>query len=131
MLELALFSPVFFFFFVGALDWGFLANALISMENATRTAVLYTSGGTGTVADATGACTQALGEMRKLPNVGTSLNTCSGSPLKVTADSVSGPDSAAASKVTVTYTTVGLIPIPGLLPRQSTITRVLTMRIRG
>lgn len=131
ILELALFAPFFLFLFIGALDWGFLANALISIENATRTAALYTSSGTGTAGDSAGACTQVLGELRKLPNIGSTLTTCSASPLTVSATAVTGPDSGSASLVSVTYTTVVLIPIPGLLPKQSTITRTLTMRVRG
>ena len=131
ILELALLAPGIFFLFCGALDWGFLANALISLQSAARTAAVYTSTGTATSADSTAACSLALGEMMKLPNIGSSVTSCSGSPLTVTAASLVGPDGGAASQVTVTYTTVSLIPIPGLLPNRVTLTRVVKMRLRS
>ena len=54
------------------------------------------------------------------------VTSCSASPLTVTAVSVaSGPDLQPASRVTVTYTTMGLIRIPGVLIGQTTITRAL------
>jgi Flp pilus assembly protein TadG len=131
MLEVALFAPMFFFLMVGAIDWGFCASALISLESAARSAAVYTSGTVNTAADATGACTLVLGEMRKVANVGASVTTCAGTPIVVTATSLLGPDSATASQVSVTYTTMSFIPIPGLLGKKYTITRVVTMRVRG
>jgi Flp pilus assembly protein TadG len=131
MLEMALLGPWFFFLFIGALDWGFIATALISMEGAARSAALYTSASNTTAADSAGACNLALGEMRKLPNIGSAVTTCSGNPVTVTASTVAGPDSATASQVAVKYTTMSLIPIPGLIPKQFTITRTVTMRLRG
>src|SRR5215471_13951094 len=127
MLEVALFAPMLFLLFVGAMDWGFIAYTLISLESAARTAALYTSSTSGTASDSTGACSLVLAEMRKLPNIGTGTSTCSGNPVSVTATAVTGPDGASASKVAVTYTTVSLIPIPGLLSKQMTITRTVTM----
>lgn len=57
--------------------------------------------------------------------------TCNGSPLTVTATSVaSGADGGAASQVSVTYQTPQLIPIPGELSGQMSITRVVEMRLR-
>jgi len=131
MLEVALFAPAFFFILVGAVDWGFCASALISLESATRSAAVYTSGTVNTATDSAGACALVLGEMQKVANVGASVTTCTGSPIVVTASSLLGPDSATASQVSVTYTTMSLIPIPGLLGKQYTITRVVTMRVRG
>src|SRR5260370_1043849 len=131
MLELALIGPFFFFLFVGALDWGFIAYALISLQSAARTATLYASSSSATATNSTQACSLVLGEMRKLPNIGTGVTTCSGSPLTVTLSSVTGPDAGLASQVTVTYTTIPLVPIPGLLPNQVTITRTVLMRLRG
>lgn len=130
ILELALTAPWFFFLFVGAVDWGFLAYSLISLESAASTAATYTSSAIGTAADSTQACNLVLGEMRKLPNIGTTVTTCSGSPLTVTAASVAGPDAASASQVTVTYNSIALIPIPALLPSRITLTRRVTMRLR-
>jgi len=127
MLELALIGPWVFLMLIGALDWGFYAYALISLQAAARTAVLYTSTGAATVADSTTACTLVLAEMSSLPNVGT---TCASNPV-VTATSITGPDSATASQVSVTYTSVSLIPLPGMLKKQFTITRIVKMRLRS
>jgi Flp pilus assembly protein TadG len=131
ILEMALIVPWFCFLFFGSLDWGFLASALISMQSATRTAALFTSAGVSTASDSATACALVLGEMRKLPNIGMAVTTCSGSPLTVTAASVIGPDLAAASQVTVIYTPVAMIPIPGLLPSRFTLTRTVKMRLRS
>jgi Flp pilus assembly protein TadG len=136
MLEMALLAPWFFFLFIGALDWGFYAYSLISMQAAIRTAVLYTSTGTipatglSTAADTVGACQLVVQELQYLPNIGTASNDCSSNPI-VTATAVTGPDAAAASQVTVTYQTMSLIPIPGLLAKQFTITRSGKMRLRS
>jgi hypothetical protein len=148
-MELALFLPWIVFLFVGAFDWGFYAWALVSTESAARVAALYTSTSAGTAADATGACNYALAELAYAPNIAgytwvsssdyqhrqTSgsgrVTTCAGVPVLVTAVSTTGPDGAAASQVSVTYQTPLLIPIPGLLPAQISITRTAQMRVRG
>lgn len=130
MMEMALLMPWFFLLFIGVLDWGFYASALISMQAAIRTAVLYTSTGTGTASDSDTACQLVLDELRNLPNIGTGVTVCSSNPV-VTATAVTGPDSAAASQVSVTYRSVSLIPIPGLLTKQFTLTRTGTMRLRS
>ncbi len=129
-IEFALLSPWVLFLFVGALDFGFYNYALISVQSATRVAVLHTSTDASTAADSTGACTYVLGELKSLPNVGSSMSTCS-SPVTVTASAVTGPDGAGASQVTVTYTTLLMIPIPGFLNRQFTFTATKTMRLRS
>lgn len=129
-IELALLSPWILFLFVGALDFGFYNYALISVQSAARIAVLHTSTNASTAADSTGACTYVLGELRNLPNVGTSLASCS-SPVNVTANAVTGPDGANASQVTVSYTSLLMIPIPGLLNQQFTFTASKTMRLRS
>jgi Flp pilus assembly protein TadG len=136
-LELALLLPWYIFLFVGAFDWGYYAHALISTESAARVAALYTSQGTTTAADQTGACRLALEELRISPNVGSGLNTCSALPVIVTAvkagpgQGVTSADDSQASQVAVTYRTVGLIPIPGLLAKQATFYRVVQMRLRS
>jgi Flp pilus assembly protein TadG len=131
MMEMALLSPWIFFLFIGALDWGFYSYALISMQAAARTAALYTSTNASTAANTTAntatACTLVLAEMASLPNVGTD---CASNPT-VTATGITGPDSNPASQVSVTYQSVSLIPIPGLLAKQFTITRIVKMRVRG
>jgi len=129
-LELALLSPWVFFLFIGALDWGFYGYSLISLQAAARSAVLYTSTSVGTSTNVGVACNIVLGELRSLSNIGTSTTTCDSNPV-VTATQVVGPDSAAAAQVSVQYRTPSMIPIPGLLAKQFTITRVVTMRIRS
>jgi hypothetical protein len=49
--------------------------------------------------------------------------------VSVSASQVTGPDNEDAAQVSVTYTTPHLIPIPGLLAGQYTITRVVQMKL--
>lgn len=131
-LELALFSPWIFFLLVGAFDWGFYSYALICTQSAARVAAEYASASTTTASDSTGACTVALYMMQAVPNVGTSTTTCSSSgPVSVTATSTTASAGTSASKVSVTYRSNALIPIPGLLSNQLTVTRTVTMRLRS
>jgi Flp pilus assembly protein TadG len=130
MMEMALLMPWVFLLFIGVLDWGFYAYSLISMQAAIRTAVLYTSTSSGTAADSSTACTLVLAELKNLPNVGSGVTDCTSNPV-VTATAVPGPDSSSASQVSVTYQSISLIPIPGLLAKQFTIQRSGKMRIRG
>jgi Flp pilus assembly protein TadG len=129
-LELALLLPWYIFLFVGAFDWGFYAHALISAESAVRLAAIYTSTSSLTQGDSNTACTLVLTEMKISANLN-GVTGCSALPLIVTAGPVTGPDSQPASQVSVTYQTLNLIPIPGLLTSQVTITRTATMRLRG
>jgi len=130
VLELALISPWFFFLAIGALDWGFYGYALISMQAATRSALLYTAGDSTKAIDSTKACEIVLGELRSLPNIGTSTTTCGSNPI-VTATLITGPDSAPGAQISVRYQSVSLIPIPGILAKQFTITRIAKMRLRS
>jgi Flp pilus assembly protein TadG len=129
VLETALMLPWVLFLFVGAFDFGFYSYALISTQNAARVAAWYTSQSKSTAADAATACTYALAELQALPNVGTSVTTCSASPVVVTATQVTGVDNAEASQVSVTYTSPQLIPIPGALPGKYTFDRTVQMRL--
>lgn len=130
VLELALLSPWVFFLFIGVLDWGFYGYALISMQAAARSAVLYTSTSTTTATDLAKACPIVVGELRTLPNIGAAPNDCSSNPV-VTATPITGPDGAPAAQVSVRYQSISLIPIPGLLAKQFTFNRVVIMRIRS
>jgi Flp pilus assembly protein TadG len=123
--------PVVAFLFVGALDMGFYSFALISLEGATRTAALYTATNSTTAADSTGACAFVLGELRSLPNVSASLNTCEAAPVTVTAQTVSGAGGTSASQVSVAYQSLLMIPIPGVLAQQFTWTRTVKMPLRN
>jgi Flp pilus assembly protein TadG len=124
-------APWIMFLFVGAFDWGFYAYALISVQNATRVAVQYTSLSTANSTDAATACSYVLSELRGEPNVGTSVVTCNALPVIVTATRANGPDAAPAATVTVTYQTVQLVPIPGILAGRFTLVRSANMRING
>jgi hypothetical protein len=127
MLELALLGPWVLFLFIGALDWGFYAYALISLESAARSAAIYTSTSLATAGDSATACSLVLAEMASLPNVGT---VCGVNPV-VTATKVTGPDAADATFVSVTYTSLSMISLPGLLRSQFTITRTVKMKLRS
>jgi Flp pilus assembly protein TadG len=129
MLETALLLPWVIFLFVGAFDVGFYNYALISTQNAARVAAWYTSQTTTTAADATTACTYALAELSAMPNVGTTVTTCSASPVVVTATQVTGADGDLATQVSVAYTSPQLIPILGALPAQYTFNRTVQMRL--
>lgn len=134
-LEMALLMPWYVFLFVGAFDWGFYAHALISTESAARVAALYASGSTTTATDATTACNYAMEELKVAANIGTSITCPSTSlPLIVTATAPGAancPGGQACTQVTVTYQTVGVIPIPGLLQSQPTFYRVVQMPLRS
>ncbi len=130
VMELALFLPWFLFLFAGSYDAGIYNYALTAMESGARAAAMYTSSGTSSATDATTACTTyVLPQMKYLPNTST-LSSCT-SPLTVTATSAKGPDNATASTVTVQYQTPQMVPLPGVLSGQMTITRSVTMRVRS
>ena len=124
--------PWLVFLFIGAMDWGFYADALIATEAAARVACLYTSSSSSTVTDSTTACTYALEQLRRMPNVGPSLSSCASNPVTVTASQVTGPDGIAnsAAQVQVVYQTPIFIPmLGGGLPKQVTITKIIQMRV--
>ena len=129
VIEATLLAPWIFFLFIGVFDLGFYNVALICTENAARAAVSYTASSAGTAADSAGACPYALAEMNAMSNT-RALVSCGGSPLTVTATSVSGADSLPASQVTVTYQTMSLIPILSL-PSQYTVTRTVQQRVKS
>jgi Flp pilus assembly protein TadG len=131
VLEFSLFLPFLLFMFIGAFDWGFYAWALITTENAARAAALYTSSSAATAGDSAGACVIAAAELTDAPNVYNQPTTCSAAPLVVTATLLAGPDGSPASQVAVTYTTLVMIPIPGLLTGQTTIRRAVQMRVQS
>ena len=131
MLEMVLISPWIFLLFIGALDWGFYASALVSLEAGVRSAVTYTAAGEGTAAATSDACTIVLNDIRKLPNIGSSVTGCSSNPTVTATYLPSGPGGVKASRVTATYTSITLVPMPGLLRKQFTVTRSAVMRLRS
>jgi len=137
-IELCFIVPWFLFLFIGALDMGFYAYALIAVQGAARMAALYTSSSFATDADRTGACTYVLSELQSLPNIGTDVSTCgtgtsvsTSSPVAVSAtcalDATYGP----IATVSVTYQSISMIPIPGILSQQLRLTRIVQMRVRN
>jgi hypothetical protein len=130
LIEFVLLFPVLFFLLVGAFDIGFFCYAMIAVEDAARVAALHTSSSSATSANTPMACADVLSDLQMMPNHSRFALSCNASPLRVTAASISGPDGTAASKVTVTYDTMQLIPIPGLAGHLS-ITRSVQMRVRS
>ncbi len=128
VIEVALLAPWIFFLFVGLVDLGFYNYALIATENAARVAVEYTSATTAKATDSAGACPYVLAELNSMSNV-RGLATCDSLPVTVTATKVAGPDGSQSSLVSVTYQTILMIPIPGLLTGQFTVTRTAQMRL--
>lgn len=137
-LEMALLLPWFVFLYVGAFDWGYYAHALISTENAARVAGTYAATSSTTANDTTNVCLFALEELRIVPNIGPST-TCGGSSPVAITTALIGPgqantnsaDGQLAALVSVQYTTLQLIPIPGLLKSQATFYRTVQMRLRS
>lgn len=136
VVETALMAPWLVLLFLGVLDFGFYCYAAISTQHAARVAAMYTSSSTTNVTDTSGACRYAIAALQDLPNM-TGISTCAASatavsssqPVAVVTTSVaSGPDSAPAAQVSVTYQTVPVVPIPGLMG-QMTITRTAEMRV--
>ncbi len=131
IIEFSLFLPWFIFLFIGAFDWGFYGYALISTQNALRVSVQSASLNAASSIDSATACSYALTELRGAPNIGTTVSSCASLPLIVTAATVTGPDGAPAAKITITYQTPQLIPIPGLLAGRFTFVQSALMRIRA
>jgi len=129
-LEMALLLPWYAFLFVGVFDWGFYSHALISTQAAARSAALYTSTSSTTAADQATACIYARNELKVSNNV-SATTACTSTPLIVTASAVTGADGQPASQVTVTYQTLSLIPIPGLLEKQFWISYTAQFRLRS
>lgn len=131
MLEVSMMLPLVAFLFMGAFDMGYYAYALISLQDAVRVAALYTSTSAATATDSATACTQVINELKTLPNIGSSVVSCSGTPLTVSAQLVTGAGTTNASLVSVTYQSSYLFSIPGVLADQFTWTRTAKMPIRN
>jgi Flp pilus assembly protein TadG len=156
IVEVALLSPWIFFLFVGIFDMGFYTYAVICTQNAARAAATQTAAAAsaGLQSNLT-ACAGAWDELKGLPNVaGITTPDCTKLPVIVTqttlctqltvqpptiactggpcADCNNATDPlgrAASSRVAVQYESRPLVPIPGILTWQMTITRIAEMRI--
>jgi Flp pilus assembly protein TadG len=138
--EAALLLPWMFFMFVGILDLGFYYYAMMATQNAARVAATQVSASscTDTATCAEVACPLALAEMQTLPNVngvttcGSGSTVTSSAPVAITATPpASGCNPATANctySVTVTYLTIPMIPMPGLLAGQLTIPATVWMQ---
>jgi Flp pilus assembly protein TadG len=126
--------PWLFFLFVGVLDFGFYFYAAINVQNAARAAALANATSAAAANDPT--CTGTWfstvlqPEMNALPNARQASNfTCSGdvsddAPVSASASLVSVNGLSEVAQVSVTYRTLQLIPIPGVVDGRFTITRV-------
>jgi len=140
VIEVSLLMPWIVFLFIGVFDFGFYTYAFTCTQNAARAATLYLSTGFGLArsewaspapATSPGACQVVLGEMRRLPNVGAAVTGCSALPVQVTVHApVLELDGSYFTRVTVTYQTVPLFPLPFMAGRM-TISRDVRMRIYG
>jgi Flp pilus assembly protein TadG len=131
IVEFALVVPWYLFLFVGAVDMGLCCYALVSVQGAIRTAAVYASTNSTTATDSTTVCRYVLDQLRMLPNVPTTITTCSASPVTASTSLVSGPDGSSAASVTVTYNLPVLPGIPTVLPGPFTVTRTTEMRLQN
>jgi len=133
LVEASFIFLMFVFLFIGVLDVGFYSYALISVQSAARVAAVYTSTNKFSAGDSVGACAVVLKELSALPNItGNAVTTCGALPLLVSAVGPT-PDANIPtiyySTVTVQYQTIFLIPIPGILTNQLTVTRIVQLAV--
>jgi len=132
IIELTFMMPWLLFLFVGVFDTGFYCYALIATQNAARAAAVHNSISSiaATDPDLSG-CRLVIAELQTTTNAGSFPADCSRLPLQVTSTRIVDPNNANAheASVAVTYQTALLIPIPGLLPGQLTITRTALMQV--
>lgn len=138
--------PWIFLLFIGVLDFGFYAYSAICTQNAARAAAIQASSDVSTVTFSV-ACNAALGEITWLPNART-LTTCQTSPsdiddahpLAVAVQELTATtspacadcalnSSAVSAQASVTYRSIQLFPIPGIMMGRMTMTRVAEARI--
>lgn len=128
--------PWIVFLFVGAFDWGFYAHALISTENAAWVASVYAANLSNGLPSTSTACGLVLKELSISTNVA-NLSTCNSGTSVTDAAPVAVSltcttlDSVNAVQVAVTYRTLQLVPIPGLLAGKATIYRVAELPMTG
>jgi Flp pilus assembly protein TadG len=138
LVEFALVAPVFVLMLLGTAQLGFYAYAFVSVENASRSAVLRNSSGSESAIDQETACAVVVEEMRGMPNLGASFSSpCTSAPLVVNsrlcsdAQPCSGgaisADGAPAAAVTVAYTMPTFLPMGG----PAVISRTVHMKLRS
>lgn len=138
LIEISLLLPWVIFLFVGAFDWGFYAHALISTESAARVAAIYGANASSGSVSQSAACGLVLDELKIVSNVA-NLSGCAGvlSASQPVILNVTCPQPSAALdnlntvQVALSYQTINLIPIPGLLAGKVTLYRVVQMPMKG
>ncbi len=135
LVEVTLLLPWIVFSFVAAFNFGIFAYSMISTESAARSAAMYASQSL-TVAQSgsvvTQACNYVLGELGDAPGVGDGVTTCTSSPVTLTITArMPGSGNMNTVQVSVTYNTMQLIPLPGLMAGSLVITRTVEMPIRN
>src|SRR5690242_6461892 len=130
LIEVTLMAPMMLLLFAAVVDVGFFCYAAVCTENAARLGAMHAStdrdlAASNTVNQMVRA--DVCAEMKALPNVGSS---CPGPVVSVSTVSqpFTGADGQPATQVTVTYTTVPLFRVPGLMSQYS-ITRVVQVRL--
>lgn len=148
IIETAFMVPWLFFLFVGIIDFGFFSYAAICTQGAARVAALEVSSSEYSVTQAA-ACQAALGELKTLPGAST-LTACATAPgqlsdavpvyvsAPVVRDNTTTPpcadcDGSTPTRrsvvISVTYRTLPMVPIPGLLRGRWDFTRRAEMRM--
>jgi Flp pilus assembly protein TadG len=151
IIELTFMMPWLLFLFVGVFDFGFYAYALIATQNAARAAAVHNSISKSAATDPDfSGCQIVIAELSAVA-YGRTMTGCNTPTLRVESDFCPGatgsssssssstqkypcpPQSSVgntdAAQVVVTYQSALLIPIPGLLPGQLTITRPAVMLV--
>ncbi|MGA2134453.1 MAG: TadE family protein [Bryobacteraceae bacterium] len=135
VVEVTMLIPWMVFAFVAAFNFGVFAYSMISTENAARTGAMYAAQSL-TVAQGgsivSQVCPYVLGELGDAPGVGSGVTTCTGSPVSVTVTAnTPGSGGMNTVKVSVTYNTMQMIPLPGLMAGSLAITRSVELPIRN
>lgn len=120
------------FCFLGAFNAGSCAFALVCVERAARVAGMYASGSDATARNPALACYYALEQLRAAPNIGSGISSCAATPVVVATQYLPlGVDGLPAVRVSVSYTTPALLPIPGVMTGAYTFHRAVEFPIRG
>jgi len=155
LIEMAFMMPWIAFLFVGIWDFGFYSHAAMATQNAARAVAIQNAAAGGTLSAAQ-ICQAAKNEMGFLTNVA-GMGACSGTQAGVTnatpiwvcsgvlnnvAAQVCGQPSgtcadcslvngaaARSVEVVLTYRSVPMVPIPGFLTNQLTLTRLAEARV--
>jgi len=134
VVEVTLLVPWLVLSFVAAFNFGMFAYAMISAESAARSAAMYASQSltvaqSGTIVSQ--VCPYVLGELGDAPGA-RQLATCTSSPVTVSVTArTPGAGNMNTVQVSVTYNTMHLIPLPGLMAGSLAITRKVEVPIRN